>query len=214
MKIAVITSFLAMSGLYLASPALATELTKPWLVRARVVEIDTANKSEPIGALGVAQRDTLHVSNETIPELDITYFFSSNWAAELVLTYPQKHEVTLEMNGLSTSLGSFKHLPPVLSVQYHFHPTPKLKPYVGVGLNYTDISSVKLAAGTQALDLEGHSMGLAVGAGIDYAIQDNLYLNFDLKKVQIRSDVLASGQKISRVEVDPLLIGLGLGWRF
>ena len=212
-KKASILGFLTISSLYLGTQVMAAE-AQPWLVRARAVQIDTANKSDPVPALGITQSDTIHVSNELIPEVDISYFFTPNWAAELVLTYPQKHEVSVELNGNSTALGTFKHLPPVLSVQYHFQPNQTVKPYVGVGVNYTAISSVNLAAGAQKLDLDNSSMGLALGAGVDFKIQDNLYLNLDVKKVQIRSDVLANGQKVSEVRVDPTLWGVGLGWRF
>jgi len=65
----------------------------PWLVRARAVHISPANKSDPVDGVGAA--DTIHVSEKTIPEVDISYFFTPNWAAELILTYPQKHDVTL-----------------------------------------------------------------------------------------------------------------------
>lgn len=205
--------FLTLGSLYLGTQVHAAE-NQPWLVRARAVQIDTANKSDPVPALGIAQSDTIHVSNELIPEVDISYFFTPNWAAELVLTYPQKHEVSVELNGTSTPLGTFKHLPPTLSLQYHFQPKERIQPYLGVGVNYTSISAVNLAAGAQKLDLDNSSLGLALGAGVDFKIQDNLYLNLDVKKVQIRSDVLANGQKVSEVRVDPTLWGVGLGWRF
>ena len=49
---------------------------------------------------------------------------------------------------------------------------------------------------------------------MDIALGKSLYLNFDLKKVQLRTDVLAAGVKVSQFKVDPLLAGVGLGWRF
>jgi outer membrane protein len=187
---------------------------QPWMVRVRAVNMDMANQSTPIPALGVTASDTLEVSNKTIPELDISYFFTPNWAAELVLTYPQKHDVTLVNNGTRTSLGTFKHLPPILSLQYHFKPGARFQPYAGLGVNYTRISSVKLAAGAQPLELEGHSTGLAFNLGADYHLQDSMYLNVDIKKVQLRSDVLANGNVVSTAKLDPLLVGVGIGWRF
>ncbi|HEX4879517.1 MAG TPA: OmpW family outer membrane protein [Limnobacter sp.] len=187
---------------------------EPWLLRLRAVHMDMANQSDPIPALGVTASDTVHVSNKTIPEIDISYFFTPNWAAELVLTYPQRHNVTLVNNGTQTSLGSFKHLPPVLSLQYHFKPGAVFQPYAGVGVNYTKISSVRLAAGAQPLDLESNSIGLSLNAGMDYRLSGNMYLNVDVKKIRLRSDVLANGASVSKVKLDPLLIGVGVGWRF
>lgn len=200
-------------GLGLACSAQAA-VEQPWMVRVRAVNMNMANQSDSIPALGVTAMDTIEVNDKTIPELDISYFFTPNWAAELVLTYPQKQDVTLVNNGTRTNLGTFKHLPPILSLQYHFKPGAKFQPYAGLGVNYTKISSVKLAAGVQPLELEGHSTGLALNLGADYHLQDNMYLNVDIKKVQLRSDVLANGNVVSKAKLDPLLVGVGIGWRF
>lgn len=201
-KTAIVLALSAMG--MLAGQAMAQQ--SPWQVRARAVHIAPADKSAAIP--GLAGENAITVSNKTIPEIDISYFFTPNIAAELILTYPQKHDVHL--NG--TRLGSFKHLPPTLTVQYHFTPNATFSPYVGAGVNYTRISSVKLLNNT--VDLENNSFGFALQAGVDYKLDKNWSLNFDIKKVQIRSDVVSGGAKISRVKVDPLLVGVGVGYRF
>jgi outer membrane protein len=201
----VLSTTLALAALGAASQNAAAE-ESPWLVRARIVQIDTANKSDPVGGTGASDRIT--VSNKTIPEVDISYFFTPNISAELILTYPQKHTAYLD----GQSIGSFKHLPPTLTAQYHFTPEAQFSPYVGAGVNYTRISSVKLLNG--AGTLENDSFGLAFQAGIDYKLDKNLSLNFDIKKVQIGSDVFISGAKVSSVKIDPWLIGVGVGYRF
>jgi outer membrane protein len=155
---------------FLANDALAQE--SPWLVRVRAVDLDPANHSDPVGGVGPA--DTLHVDNKTIPDVNISYFFTANWATELVLTYPQKQEVSL--NG--QNIGSFKHLPPTLTLQYHFLPQAQLNPYLGAGLNYTRISNVDLLNGAATLDKD--SRGLALQAGVDYRLNKNWSLNFDV----------------------------------
>jgi outer membrane protein len=178
----------------------------PWLVRARAVNIDPANESAPVGGVGAANR--INVSTKTIAEVDISYYFSPQLSAELVLTYPQKHDVTLD----GASIGSFKHLPPTLLAQYHFMAGDQFSPYLGAGINYTYLSKVNLLGGKGGL--EHSSVGLALQAGIDFAIDQHWSMNLDIKKVQIRSDVTLSGAKISNVKVDPLLIGVGVGYRF
>jgi len=189
------------------SQALAQQVQESsWLVRVRAAHLDPANKSDPVGGVGAANR--LTVESRTIPEIDITYFFTPHWATELVLTYPQKHRVSLD----GTDIGSFKHLPPTLTLQYHFTPEKTFSPYVGAGLNYTRISSVNLLNG--AADLESSSVGPALQAGIDYKINRNWSLNLDVKKIYIRSDVNTAAGTISQVKVDPLLIGVGIGYRF
>ena len=178
----------------------------PWQVRARAVHLNPADKSDAIP--GVAAADSITVSDKTIPEVDISYFFTPNISAELVLTYPQKHDVYL--NG--ESIGTFKHLPPTLLAQYHFTPTSQVSPYVGVGVNWTTFSKNKILDG--AGSLEHDSIGLALQAGLDYKLDKNWSLNLDIKKVQIRSDVLIAGTKVSTVTVDPVLFGVGVGYRF
>lgn len=204
MKHTVIALVAASLGL-LANQAIAQQ-ESPWLVRARVIDMRTADKSDPVGGSGASNR--LTVSDKTIPDVDISYFFTPNIAAELVLTTPQKHDVYLD----GANIGSFKHVPPTLTLQYHFTPESKFSPYVGAGLNYTNISSVRLLNG--AGSLEHKSVGLALQAGMDFKIDKHWSINLDVKKVQIRSDVYIAGVKSSVVKVDPLLVGVGVGYRF
>lgn len=211
-----IGALLGALGAACALPAAAQEAQGNWLLRARAVRIDTANHSDAIGALAVPA-DAIHVNDKTIPEIDVTYFFTPHIAAELVLTVPQKQRVTITQSALGgpVDIGTFKHLPPSLMLQYHFIPDGTVRPYAGIGLNYTRIGSVNLAVPTVGrLDLEHNSFGLALGAGVDIAIAKNVFLNFDVKKVQIRTDVSLNGTKLSTVKVDPLLIGVGIGYRF
>lgn len=199
----VLAALLAVAG----SQALAQDVQDTnWLVRARAVHIDTANESTPLAGSGAADR--IHVSTKTIPELDVAYFFTPHLAAELILTYPQKHDVTLD----GQRIGSFRHLPPTLTAQYHFAPQASVRPYVGAGLNYTRISRVKLLDG--AADLEKDSWGLALQAGVDFQLDARWSVNVDVKKVNIRSDVLLGGARAAEVRVDPVLVGVGVGYRF
>ena len=197
---------LGVASAFAAASAPAQAQDTGLLVRARAVYVDPADKSDPVGGTGAADR--LHVSTKWIPEVDISYFLTPNWAAELILTYPQKHTVTLD----GASIGTFKHLPPTLTAQYHFLPRATIDPYVGAGINYTLLSSVKLLNG--AGRLEHDSVGLALQAGADVRIDDRWVFNVDLKKLQIRSDVTISGARASRVKVDPLLLAAGVGYRF
>jgi outer membrane protein len=185
-------------------PALAQE--SPWLVRVRAVHLDPADKSDPVGGTGASDR--LHVSSKWIPDVDIAYFFTPYLSAELLLTVPQKHDVTLD----GQRIGSFRHLPPTLLAQYHFLPGAQIDPYVGAGINYTLISKVDILNG--AGRLEHDSIGAALQAGVDFRIDSRWSVNLDVKKIQIRSDVDINGVRASRVKVDPLLLGVGVGYRF
>lgn len=191
---------IAMLGLMGASTS-AVAADGPWLVRARLVQLNPDNKDDT--NLGL----DLNVNSKLIPEVDVSYFFTPNIAAELILTYPQKHN----LKAGSAVIGSLKHLPPTLSLQYHFTDLGAFKPYVGLGLNYTMFSDVDAPAG---VTIKHNSAGLAYGAGFDYELSKGLYLNFDVKKVHINTTVYAAGVDSGKLKVDPLLIGVGVGWRF
>ena len=188
-----------------AMPLIAQAQNAPWLVRVRAVSLDSENKD----STGL----DLSINNKIIPEVDISYFFTPQIAAELVLTYPQKHDI----RSGGTTIGSLKHLPPTLSLQYHFTEMGAIKPYLGLGLNYTHFSNVEFDPAVVAAlhpSIDKNSYGFSVQAGVDYAINKTTYLNLDVKKVQIRTDVSSSGVKVGEFKVDPWLVGLGVGWRF
>ena len=181
-----------------ALPAAHAQDSGDWIVRARALHLDSADKDNT----GL----DLSLKNKTFPEVDITYFFTPNIAAELVLTYPQKHD--LRAGG--DKIGSLKHLPPTLSLQYHFTGM-SFRPYLGAGINYTRFSSLDLPAG---VDIDRNSWGLALGAGVDVPVGNGWLVNVDVKKVQIRTDVSAAGTNLGSFKVDPLLFSVGFGKRF
>ena len=202
-------------GFGLVSEAQAQQKEGPWMVRVRAVHLgmDTSNTAGQV-PLAALPSDSIGVNDKTIPEIDISYFFTPNIAAELILTVPQKHKVAINALGIGP-VGTFKHLPPTLTLQYHFAPTATLRPYVGAGINYTKISGVSLSAGPGlTLGLENDSTGLALQAGFDYKISEKMFLNFDVKKIYIQSDVTLNGAKIGTLKLDPLAIGVGVGWKF
>jgi outer membrane protein len=200
-----------------AIPAQAGDL----VMRVRAVQLNSANTND--GQLKATLASVLgqpaqaEINDKWLPEVDFSYFFTPNFAAELILTVPQKQTLTVKtQSGAEVELGTFKHLPPTLTAQYHFTGMGAFKPYVGAGLNYTNISSVKWTAtgNSLGLNLKRNSYGLAVQLGADYAIDKTWSVNLDVKKVQIKTDVTSNGTKIGTFKVDPLLVGLGVGYKF
>ena len=207
---------LALAALAALASAAQAQDTGSWLIRGRAVHLGSANdnsadlKSTLTAVVGAPAEAS--INNKTIPEVDISYFFSPNLACELILTYPQSQD--LRING--GKIGTFKHLPPTLTLQYHFTNLGGFRPYVGAGLNYTNISDVKWdpAVAALALNLKRSSYGLAFQAGIDVPMGGGWLFNVDVKKVQIQTDVTSAGTKIGTFGVDPLLVGVGFGKRF
>lgn len=174
----------------------------PWQVRVRALRMQVENGNSPN-----VSNAKVEINSKTFPEIDLAYNFTRNVSAELVLTYPQKHDVSLQ----GAKIGTIKHLPPILLLQYQFLPGEKINPYVGAGVNYTRFMSANLPAG---ITTDKSSTGYAMQVGADIAIAKNLYLNLDFKRVKIETDVIVSGAKLTTLKVDPNLISVGLGWRF
>lgn len=172
------------------------------VVRARAVYLDAANKDS------IAITD-VSINSKWLPEVDFTYYVTPNFAAELILTYPQKQDVSSTLHG--GKIGTLKHLPPTLTAQYHVTGLGAIKPYVGAGVNYTRFSNVNLPTG---FTIEKNSFGLAFQAGVDYAIDKQWSLNLDVKKAQIRTDLSSAGTNLGTIKVDPTLIGVGVGYKF
>lgn len=190
------------AALVAAVPAAQAQDSGSFIVRARAVHLDSANKDST--GLG------LTINDKWIPEVDLTYFLTPNLAAELILTYPQKQTVNSTVVG--GDIGSFKHLPPTLTFQYHVTGIQGFRPYVGLGVNYTNISSVKILNG--AVGLKHNSYGWAAQIGADIPLGGGWLLNLDAKKVKIGTNVYLNGADQGKFRVDPVLLSVGVGYRF
>ncbi len=190
----------------LAPSAQAQAQDGPYMVRVRATRL-AMNTSSEAGALPA---NAIDVNSKWIPELDLSYFFTKNIAAELVLTIPQSQDVSVSGN----KIGTFKHLPPTLLAQWHFDGLGPFKPYVGAGLNYTAIWGNEMSVGGTPVTLDKRSFGPAVQIGADYKLNGPWWLNVDVKKIWISSDVYLGGTKISNVKLDPWALSVGVGYRF
>ena len=165
---------------------------------------------------------SVDVENAIVPELDFTYFLTDNIGAELILaTSPHDLEGTGALAGLG-EVADVMALPPTLTLQYHFNPSGPVRPYAGVGVNYTifyseDASdSLVGAIGATAIDLDD-SFGVAFQVGVDFDLNDRWFLNADVKYIQIDTTAtLNTGGVINTVDVDldPIVAGIGVGMRF
>ena len=222
-KTLISASILAAIGLVAASNAMAYE-AGDILVRGRLANVnpmdDSGLLSVPAGGAGIAGSGVI-VGSDTIPELDFTYMISPNWGAELILGY-SKHNVNA--SGTVAGLGQVieaKALPPTLTLQYHFAPNSNVRPYIGVGVNYTYFFDEKVTgplyqAGAE-IKMDG-SFGLAAQIGLDIAINDDWFFNIDAKYIDMNTTAHFKGTTAGTAEIDvdvnPLVLGLGIGRRF
>lgn len=197
---------LAVAGLMSATSAAYAE-DSPWMVRARAVYLDFHNGQSDGLPLGGTTR--IEADNRWIPEVDISYFFTPNIAAELVLTTPQS--VDIYVGG--SKEGKIRALPPSLLVQYHFTQFGAFKPYLGAGVNYT-LFSKRSNILNGAASVDRSSVGLVAQAGFDYMFNKNWGLNVDVKYVQMNTDVSVGGAKVGKIKLNPITAGVGVTYRF
>jgi outer membrane protein len=188
-------------SLGLANTAIAFE-PGDWLIRAGVTNVDPKSNNH----------DVVSVDDATSMSINFTYMMTDIWGLEVLAAYPFEHDITLDDG---TKVGSTKHLPPTVSIQYHFRPTEKFQPYFGVGVNYTDFFSEKTTGPLEGTNLKlGASWGLSGQLGFDVLISENWFLNLDLRYINIESDAKLDGASLGTVKIDPWVYGAHIGVRF
>lgn len=195
-----------------AAPAMAID-QGDWLVRFGIGHAAPNDSSSDFsGALGVGAG----VDADTKPVLSVTYMVTDRIGIDLLGAWPFEHDIRAT-GALGGKVGSAKHLPPTLGVQYHFAPKAKVRPYVGVGVNYTHFWDEKLTAAGQtvlgSVELED-SVGLAGQVGVDVDINAKWFVNADVRYINIETKGTTANVGIVKVDVDPWVFIVGLGTRF
>jgi outer membrane protein len=215
-----------MKSIYLAAAAALTAVAAPaqaeqgdWLLRGRAILVTPTEDSS--GIKPAFPNDEVSVTNSFAPEVDITYFVTDHLGLELIAA-TTKHDVKGK-GGLAPigDLADSWVLPPTLTLQYHFTPKARVRPYIGAGLNYTIFYSedasdgLESAIGDTKVELKD-SFGFALQAGVDVDLTEKVFLNFDVKYIDIDTKAkLATGALVNRVKVslDPIVAGIGVGLR-
>ncbi|MDZ7810181.1 MAG: OmpW family outer membrane protein, partial [Arhodomonas sp.] len=175
----------AVSAATLATPVAAAD-AGDWIVRGGLSLVDpNDDSSNPGAALRRPPNPGVSVDSDTRPSFTVSYFMTDNVAVELLGAFPFEHDI--EGSGMldGVDVGSTKHLPPTLSLQYHFDTGTQFRPYAGIGVNYTrffdeDVDSDTKALGFTRLDLDD-SWGLAGQVGVDYELGNRWLLNADIR---------------------------------
>jgi outer membrane protein len=193
-------------GFAFAAPASAA--AGDWMIRIRGLGV-LPEASGTVKVAGVPLPGKLSATDSVVPEIDFTYFITENWAAELIAATTQ-HSVHQTTAG---DIGSVWLLPPTLTAQYHFNPGGQFQPYLGAGINYTFFYSTR----SPLPDIHyKNNVGFALQGGVDVAIGNGYYLNADVKKIFLSTDVKAAGGLVraNGVDINPWIVGLGVGYRF
>jgi outer membrane protein len=206
-----ITSAVALAG----SASAAAPETGDWIVRAgaSIVAPESNNGTLYLDrVLGPeAPAADLEVDNGTSFTFTVSYFLTSHVAVELLAAYPFTHDFTLQAPGLKID-GKVDHLPPTLSVQYHYPVGENFIPYVGVGVNRTYFFNADVNA---PVDVNiDDSTGLAGQIGLDIMVNKKWLVNAEVRYIDISSNVDINKVNVGNVDINPWLYGLNVGYRF
>jgi outer membrane protein len=174
------------------------------LVRAGISVLDPKSDN-----LTLSPGTTLQIDDDTRPTFDVTYMFRDHWGVELFASSIWKHDLGVRTSASGTRLGEVSHLPPTLSVQYHFAPIGRFRPYVGLGVNYTFLFNEE----PDALGID-NSFGPAAQLGLDFDLDDHWFANLSARYIDIDAEARLASTRLGTVEVDPVVYGINLGYRF
>lgn len=190
-----------------AAPARSHE-SGQWIFRAGIGTVDPKSDN-----LGLAPGVSVDVDSGTSLTLMGTYMFTDNWALDILAAWPFSHDIELAADGQSDKIAETDHLPPTVSIQYHFLPDGQFQPYVGAGLNWTTFFNTDTIDPDVDLDLDD-SFGVAAQFGADVEFNDRWLFNIDVRWINIETDATLDGVDVGTVEIDPWVYSLNVGYRF
>jgi len=207
----------ALSLVGLSKPVLAGDAHGDFMIRGLVTGVLPDTSASVSAGRSRIPGASAEVSDEVIPATTLTYFFTDNLAVELFCCFA-KHQI--DATGSISSLGNLGDtwiFPPALTAQYHFNPDGTLKPYVGVGMQYIaffDEGTGQNRLGAADLSIDD-GLGFTLQAGLDISVGNGWYINADVKKTWLETSAKFNGTGVTAdVDLDPLIVSAGFGYRF
>lgn len=197
-----LAAFLALA----AAPALAQSAGQ-WTVGIGVHNVapKSGNGTLTATALGDLKMD---IGSNARPTVTAEYFLADNLGIEVLAALPFQHDINVAGVG---RVGSTRHLPPTVSLQYHFG-QGRVRPFVGVGVNYTTFFSTRAEGPIACADLDlADSWGLAGHVGVDFPLGERGALRVDYRKIDIDTGVRLNGARLgtrNTVNIDPVVYGI------
>lgn len=216
----------AIAALALMSASAQAHRAGDVIVRAGAAVIDPRESSSELRVDGAALANTgVTISSDWSLGLTATWMLSDNLGIELLAATPFQRSLGIRgLGGLGIdSVGSTKHLPPTVSLQYFFfNPEASVRPYVGVGVNYTTFFEEKLSSEMksvlQASNLElDDSVGVALQFGVDWRLNERWLVNAAVWRIDLETTATldsALGRVKVDVDLDPWAYMVGVGYRF
>jgi len=163
-------------------------------------------------ALELGRLPSTRVDSDTRPTITAEYFILDGFGVEVLAALPFQHNISIDGIG---RVGTTKQLPPVVSLQYHFNSAGTIRPFLGLGVNYTRFFRERAQGALDGTRLElDASWGLAGHAGVDIQLNPRYALRLDARYVDISTEVHVNGAKLGKAEIDPLVYGAALVVKF
>ncbi|MCW5202835.1 outer membrane beta-barrel protein [Desulfobulbus sp. US4] len=176
------------------------------------------------------------VEDNTQLSLTATYMLTSNLGLEVLAATPFTHDIVGQGDIEGVAVGETQHLPPTLSLQYHFgSENGVFNPYIGVGLNVTMFFSEEVdgqlvdtlntlptiagLGGINSVNMElDPSIGLAAQAGVDVKVADNWYVNAAVWYIDISTTAelttdIGTTHEVD-VDIDPWVFNVAVAYKF
>lgn len=199
MKLRFVPTALALALGLTAAPTFAQQAGE-WTMSFGAHQV---NPKSDNGSLAGGTLD-VEVGSDIKPTITAEYFIRDNLGIEVLAAWPFEHDINIKGLG---RVGSTKHLPPTVSLQYHFG-SGTVKPFVGAGVNFTTFFSEETAGALAGTDLKlDDSFGLAAHAGIDFEVGERGSIRIDARWIDIDTDVSLNGTDLGEVNIDPLVYG-------
>jgi outer membrane protein len=245
---------LSVAGSLLATQSAVAYESGDFIIKAGAAKVATSSSSSNISvdtpALGDSGVGGVKVDDDTQLGLTFTYMLDNEFGVELLAASPFEHDINLPIlpsvnSALGEKIASTKHLPPTVTLNYYMNDaSSKFQPYIGLGLNYTIFFEEKVTSnlanpavidvlagggaisGISSTDIElEDSFGVALHAGFDYALTDEIGISFSYYKLDIDTEAKVTttstagaytGPVVATVDVDidPSVLMLGLNYKF
>jgi outer membrane protein len=203
----IVGALLALGFAATAIPAHAVQ-KGDWLIRGGLGHVAPTGESVTVPVVG----GKLEADSATSLAINFTYMLSDNLGVELLGALPFKHDLTHDSLG---KVGETRQLPPTLMLLYIFAPRSGVRPYAGIGLNYTTFFSEKTKGALDGTSLKlDDSFGVAVEAGVDVDISKDWFFNASLWRMDIDTEADSSLLGKFDVAIDPWVLFVGVGTRF
>ena len=185
-------------------------------VKLGVIVYQPHAKTSGITGLGVPAGADATIDSATTALFTYEREIAPNMGLELVLGVPPT--VKAKASGTVPFLGevlSAKNVAPTLLLNYHFGAAgSQLRPYLGVGINYTRFTGASTPYGWRVSLSD--SWGLAAQAGVDFTLGKQWGLFASIGAAQVKSDLVAVGASVLRSTIDfrPITYAAGVAYKF